>query len=252
MHNPLDLTGNLVLVTGASSGIGRATAIELSRMGARLILTGRRADALEETLAATEKRESHLCSTLDLANLDEIPKWVARVVNRSGAQLDGVVHCAGVVRNLPLRAVSKFNIESVMAINVNSALMLLRAVTAKDVASPAGMSIVFVSSAAALVASPGMATYSASKGALKTLVRSAAKELVTRRIRVNCIMPAYVKTPMLERSIDALTDLKEIERRQCLGLIEPEEVGVMAAYLLSRAARSITGAELLLDGGFTL
>ncbi len=252
MQNPLDLSGKLVLVTGASSGIGRATAIELSRMGARLILAGRRTNALEETLAATENRERHLCSTFDLAKLDEIPKWAEEVVGSSGTRLDGVVHCAGVVSNLPIRAVSSSNIGPVMVTNVHSALMLLRAATAKNVAAPTGMSIVFISSAAALVALPGLATYSASKAALNAIVRSAAKELAPKRIRVNCIIPAYVRTPMLDQAVDALTDLKQIEQKQFLGLIEPEEVGVMAAYLLSSAARSITGSQFLVDGGFSL
>jgi len=126
MYNPLDLSGKLVLVTGASSGIGRATAIVLSRMGARLILTGRRADALEDTLAATENCASHLCSTFDLANLDGIPKWVAEVTGMAGAQLDGAVHAAGLSANVPLRAVSRGNIDKLMLQNVHTALMLWR------------------------------------------------------------------------------------------------------------------------------
>jgi NAD(P)-dependent dehydrogenase (short-subunit alcohol dehydrogenase family) len=252
MYSPVDLSNKLILVTGASSGIGRATAIELSRMGARLILAGRRGDALEETLAATENCDTHLCSTFDLSNLDEIPKWVAEMVGSVGTPLDGAVHCAGVNGHVPLRAISRGNIETLMVTNVHSALMLLRAVTAKNVAAPAGMSVVFITSVASLVASPGLAAYSASKAALNAAARSAAKELAAKRVRVNCIAPAYVRTPMFDNAANAVADFQRIETQQFLGVIEPEEVAVMAAYLLSNAARSITGSQFVIDGGFTL
>jgi NAD(P)-dependent dehydrogenase (short-subunit alcohol dehydrogenase family) len=252
MYNPLDLSGKLVLVTGASSGIGRATAIVLSRMGARLILTGRRADALEDTLAATENCASHLCSTFDLANLDGIPKWVAEVTGMAGAQLDGAVHAAGLSANVPLRAVSRGNIDKLMFQNVHTALMLLRGASAKSVAAPSGMSIVLISSVAAIAPSPGLITYSATKAAINAIARSAAKELAGKNIRVNSIIPGYVQTPMLTHFADEMTDFARIERQQFLGIIEPEEVGVMAAYLLSNAARSITGSQFVMDGGFTL
>jgi NAD(P)-dependent dehydrogenase (short-subunit alcohol dehydrogenase family) len=136
--------------------------------------------------------------------------------------------------------------------NLHAALMLLRAVTAKNVAAATGISVVLISSAAALVASPGMAAYSASKAALNAVARSAAKELATKRVRVNCIAPAYVRTPMLDQAIDATADFERIEKQQFLGLIDPEEVGIMAAYLISNAARSITGSQFVMDGGFTL
>ena len=252
MYNPLDLTGKRVLVTGASSGIGRATAVVLSRLGARLILNGRRADALQETLAATENSTIHLCSAFDLANLDEIPKWVAELVGGGGAPLDGAVHCAGALNHIPLRTVSSANIDSMMVPNLHAALMLLRAVSARNVAATTGVSVVLISSAAALVASPGMAAYSASKMALYAVARAAAKELAAKRVRVNCIAPAYVKTPMLDHAAGSIMDFERIEEQQFLGIIDPEEVGVMAAYLLSEAAQSITGSQFVMDGGFTL
>jgi NAD(P)-dependent dehydrogenase (short-subunit alcohol dehydrogenase family) len=252
MYNPLDLSGKLVLVTGASSGIGRATAVVLSRLGARLVLAGRRADALQETLAATENPANHLCSTFDLANLDDIPKWIAEVVNLAGAPLDGTVHCAGVTSFLPLRVVSSGNIDSIMVPNLHAALMLLRGVSARNAVPAAGASVVFISSAAALMASPGLSTYSASKAALGAVARCAAKELAAKRVRVNCIAPGYVKTPMLDQAANAFVDFDRIEKAQFLGFIDPDEIGTMAAYLLSSAARSITGSQFVMDGGFTL
>ena len=252
MYNPLDLSGKLVLITGASSGIGRATAVVLSRMGARLILAGRRMDALEETLAATTNCSNHICSTYDLTDLDGIPKWVAEIVGSASAQLDGAVHTAGLSAIVPLRAVSGNNIDKLMISNVSAVLMLLRGVTAKLVAAPAGMSIVLVSSVAAIVPSPGLITYSATKSAINAIARSAAKELAVKGIRVNSIIPGYVRTPMLTHFADEITNFEQIERQQFLGMIEPEEIGVMAAYLLSGSARSITGSQFVMDGGFTL
>jgi NAD(P)-dependent dehydrogenase (short-subunit alcohol dehydrogenase family) len=252
LYNPLDLSGKLVLVTGASSGIGRATAIVLSRMGARLILAGRRIGALEETLAAMKNCADHICSTFDLTDLDGIPKWIAEVVGRAGTQLDGVVHSAGLSANVPLRAMSRSNIDKLIIPNVSAALMLLRGATAKLVAAPAGMSIVLISSVAAIVPSPGLITYSATKSAINAIARSAAKELAVKDIRVNSIIPGYVRTPMLTQFADEITNFEHIEKQQFIGMIEPEEIGVMAAYLLSGAARSITGSQFVMDGGFTL
>lgn len=136
--------------------------------------------------------------------------------------------------------------------NVHATLMLLRAVSAKNVAAASGSSIVLISSAAALVASPGMATYAGSKAAVHAIARSAAKELAAKRIRVNCIAPAYVNTPMYDQAANAVVKFEQIAQQQFLGIIEPEEVAFMAAYLLSNAARSITGSQFVLDGGFTL
>jgi NAD(P)-dependent dehydrogenase (short-subunit alcohol dehydrogenase family) len=217
-----------------------------------LVLSGRRADALQETLTFTENHAIHRCSAFDLTNLNETPKWVAELARDAGAPLDGTVHCAGVLSHIPLRAVSADNIASVMVPNFYAALMLLRAVSAKDVAAARGSSVVLISSAAALVASPGMATYSASKAALYAVARAAAKELAAKRVRVNCIAPAYVRTPMLDNAAGRIVDLEQIEKQQFLGIVDPEEVAVMAAYLLCDAARSVTGSQFVMDGGFTL
>jgi NAD(P)-dependent dehydrogenase (short-subunit alcohol dehydrogenase family) len=252
MYNPLDLTGKLILVTGASSGIGRATAVVLSRMGARLILAGRRQDALEQTRSSMENSACHLCSTFDLTNLDEIPKWVTQVVGSAESLLDGVVHTAGISANVPLRAVSRANMGKLMEPNVYATLMLLRGATARSVAATSGMSIVLISSVAAVVPSPGLITYAATKAAINSIARSAAKELAVKHIRVNSIIPGYVQTPMLTQFADDITDFEHIRKQQFLGIIDPEEVAVMAAYLLSNAARSITGSQFLMDGGFTL
>lgn len=252
MDNPISLSGKLILVTGASSGIGRATAIVLSRLGARVILSGRRVEGLEDTLAQMQFPEVHSSKPFDLSRTDEIPRWIAQLIAEAGAPLDGTVHCAGVAGHIPLRALSVGQLESIMVSNVHSTVMLLKGLSARTAVPVPGSSIVLMSSAAALVASPGMIAYAASKAAVAGIARSAAKELGARKIRVNSIAPAYVRTAMLADASVAIPGFERIEAQQFLGMIEPEEVATLAAYLLSDAARRITGAQFVIDGGFTL
>jgi NAD(P)-dependent dehydrogenase (short-subunit alcohol dehydrogenase family) len=249
--HPLDLSGKLVLVTGASSGIGRATAILLGQLGARVILSGRREDALRETRSQLPEPEKHPVEVRDLADIDAIPPWLKEVVARAGAPLDGLVHSAGVGGLAPLRTLSKKTIDSVMTPNLFAALALMRGASAKG-ASKDGASLVMISSVAGLVSSPGLVAYSASKGALHAAVRSAAQELKERKIRVNCVAPGYVETPMMEQSrAENPAGFEAIAQRQFLGFAKPEEVATAVAYLLSDAARVITGTTLVLDGGFS-
>jgi NAD(P)-dependent dehydrogenase (short-subunit alcohol dehydrogenase family) len=248
--NPLDLTGRLVLVTGASSGIGRSTAVAISRLGARVALGGRREDALQETRAAMEG-DGHVVAPFDLADVDGIPGWVKRVVADAGAPLAGVVHSAGVSRSTPLRVVTKANIDDILTPNLYATLALLRGVSAKG-ATADSCSVVIMSSVAGVAGTPGLSTYSASKGAIHALVRSAAQELGGKRIRVNCVAPGYVETPMLDGARDSLPgDFQKLADRHFLGFARPDEIAVAIAFLLSDAARVITGTSLVIDGGYS-
>src|SRR6266851_3862676 len=168
MFNPLDLSAKLILVTGASSGIGRATALVLSRLGARIILTGRREQALQETLCATDEPKKHSAFAADLTETDAIPSLVRQQVERAGIPLDGIVHSAGVGKPMSLRMTSRTSIEAMMAINVYASLALLRAMSGKNVTSSRGGSVVLMSSVAALVASPGLVAYSAATDDIST------------------------------------------------------------------------------------
>lgn len=248
--NPLDLSGKLVLVTGASSGIGRATAGVLSRLGARVVLAGRREAALEETRAGLESPDLHLVAPFDLGDLDGVPGWMKGIVDRAGALLDGVVHSAGVVDVIPLRLLTSDNIARVMGPNLLAALALLRGAASRKVAAD-GASVVLLSSVAGSAGSPGLASYGSSKGGLFSLARTAAMELRSRRIRVNCVTPAYVATAMLDKARDTIAEFEAVEARQFLGIIEPDEVGTAVAYLLCDAARHITGTSLVIDAGYT-
>jgi NAD(P)-dependent dehydrogenase (short-subunit alcohol dehydrogenase family) len=251
MFNPLDLSAKLILVTGASSGIGRATAVVLSRLGARVILTGRRTQALQETLCAMDEPKRHSLFAADLTETDAIPSLILQQVEKVGTALDGIVHSAGVGKPMSLRMTSRPGIEAMMAINVYASLALLRAMSGKNITTSQGGSVVLVSSVAALIASPGLVAYSGTKAALLGITKSAALEFASKRVRVNCIVPGYVKTPMLDQAEGAFVGFEHVKNKQFLGLTEPEDIGVLAAYLLSDASRAVTGATFLIDGGFS-
>jgi NAD(P)-dependent dehydrogenase (short-subunit alcohol dehydrogenase family) len=250
LAGPLDLDGKLVLVTGASSGIGRVTARVLDELGATLVLSGRRADALEETRAALSTDAEHRIVSFDLTEVDAIDGWLKEDVVQGNRRLDGLVHSAGMGGVTPLRTQSRTSIERVMVPNLFAALGLMRGAASKRVFND-GASLVFVSSVAGIVGSAGLTAYSASKGGLEAAVRSAAVELRQRKLRVNAVAPGYVRTPLMDRSLSELPDVSAIETRQFLGILEPEEVAIAIAYLLSDSAKRITGTTLVIDGGYT-
>jgi NAD(P)-dependent dehydrogenase (short-subunit alcohol dehydrogenase family) len=249
MINPLDLSGRTVLVTGASSGIGRCTAILLSRLGAQVILTGRNKHRLEETAASLEG--PHLAEAFDLSDPASISGWLSRLVVTTGP-LNGLVHCAGVDSLVPLRALSISLLEKVMRINFEAAAVLTKEFSRRQIHKP-GASIVLVASVAGLVGVHGKPAYSASKGALIAFAKSAALELARLGLRVNCVAPAYVRTEMYDAAVAALTpeQVDKLASAQPLGLGDPMDVAYSIAFLLAETARWITGTVLTVDGGHT-
>ena len=163
MNQPLDMSGRTVVVTGASAGIGRDTAVLLSQLGARVVLVGRNVERLNAT-AAQLAGAGHVVEAFDLSKLDEIPGWLKRLVEKVG-ELHGVVHCAGVQQTMPLRAATVGAAEDLMRVNVLAALMLAKGLRQKGVRA-ADASLVLVASVMGLVGAPGRAVYCASKGAI--------------------------------------------------------------------------------------
>ncbi len=246
----LRLEGSALLITGASSGIGRASAIEASRHGARVALVARREDALEETLALLEG-DGHIVAPYDLDDLDGIPEFVTGIAGRLGG-LDGIVHAAGRHDATPVRAMTAASMAELLDANVTTAMMLAKALRTKQVHRDTA-SLVLLSSAVGLVGQSGVSAYSATKGAIVTLAKSLALELARDGIRVNCVCPGIVETPMTEgiRERVGAAAFERIANAHPLGLGEPLDVANAILYLLSPVSRWVTGSALVVDGGYT-
>ncbi len=243
--NPFSLSGRRVLVTGASSGIGRQIAISCAEMGAAVVLTGRDAGRLEAT-AASLPGEGHLPVAADLQNQDDL----ARVAAAAG-ELHGVVHAAGIAKLVPFRMINQKHLEEVFAINVNAPLLLTRALLAKKCIA-AGGSIVFIGSVGSHIGPVATSVYSASKAALLGAMRSLAQEVVKQKIRANVIAPGYIRTPMLDQLGAAGAMLDSLIDYAPLGLGEPEDVANAAVFYLSDASRWMTRTFFIIDGGMTV
>jgi NAD(P)-dependent dehydrogenase (short-subunit alcohol dehydrogenase family) len=250
MYNPLQLSGRRIIVTGASSGIGRETAIVLSRLGARVIIAARNRDRLQQTYVQLEG-EGHRVEVIDLAKLDAIPSWLKSLAGEEG-QFDGLVHSAGEQLTIPTRFLKRSQLDDIMRINFAAALELAKGFRQKGVCqSPSA--IIFLSSVMGLVGQAGLSAYAASKGALVALARALAVEFAREGIRVNCVAPGLVRTEMAERIRKSLTaeQFNAIEQRHLLGLGQPSDIAHTVAFLLADTGRWITGSNFVVDGGYT-
>jgi NAD(P)-dependent dehydrogenase (short-subunit alcohol dehydrogenase family) len=249
--NPFDLSGKSVVVTGASSGIGRSTSIYLSQLGARLVLVGRDRARLDETFAALEPG-AHRSYVLDLAEVETLPSWLKQVATEIGP-LYGLVHSAGVALTRPLKSMTYHDYSAVLRVNLDAAVMLSKGFRQKGVREESGASIVYVSSAVAFKSQSALAAYAASKGALISLARTLARELSVDKIRVNCVCPGLVQTSIAKDLKESITDdqFATLTRQYPLGLGTPLDVSYAIAFLLAPAARWITGTALVTDGGYS-
>ena len=245
--NIFSLAHKRILVTGASSGIGRACAILASQLGASVILTGRRADALDDTLRQMENQNRHLVYPCDICNSSAVAELV-----KTGGKIDGLVHAAGVGPMCPIGFVDEEHIQNVMKTNYFAFLDLMKHY-AKAKNHAARLSVVAVSSVSALAGWGGVVVYCGSKGALSSSVRALAVELAAKGVRVNAVCPSNIKTPMYEAGAADMNDAKALEellKKQPLGLGLPNQVAAPVCFLLSDAASFITGVNLPVDGGY--
>ncbi len=247
--NPMSLEGRTILVTGATSGIGRATAIYLSRLGARVVASGRNVERLDGVMAELEGT-GHVGRLFDLADLDAIVPWMKTLCAEIGP-LNGIAHCAGVQATRPIQAIKPEFVMDVLTQNLGAALMLAQGFRLKAChGTPA--SLVYCSSSAALKTAPGNVVYAASKGGIVSAVKGLGVELVRDGVRVNAVAPAMVDTPMSDqfRTILSEEHFKRVVDMHPLGLGQPDDVAAAIAFLLADTSRWITGSILCVDGGF--
>jgi NAD(P)-dependent dehydrogenase (short-subunit alcohol dehydrogenase family) len=247
----LDFAGRWVVVTGASSGLGRACAQELAANGARLVLVGRSADTLSQTRAALNG-DGHELLVADLNDVPRLAPDLHALARRTG-RLYGLCHAAGIVSTSPLAAAAPESLEAMMRVNVVAGLELARALTRRDVMTADGGSLVFLSSVYGLRGAAAQSGYSATKGAIAAAVRSMAVELARRRVRVNAVSPGLVRTPMTDQAMGLLSreQVAAIEQRHPLGPGTPGDVARAVVFLLAPSTAWITGIDLPVDGGYS-
>jgi NAD(P)-dependent dehydrogenase (short-subunit alcohol dehydrogenase family) len=247
MYNPFTLKGKTVFVSGASSGIGKAIAIECSRMGANLFITGRNAVRLNSTFLELDNG-NHTQIIADLQTDEGINTVVEKMPS-----LDGIVHCAGIAKPMPFKFSGKEVINEVMGINFYSPAILSQQLL-KNKKINRGASIVLISSISGVFCSSvGGAVYSASKGAINGLVKGMALELAAKMIRVNTVNPGMIDTNIFVGGTITQEQLNEdINRYPLKRYGKPEEVAYLVIYLLSDASSWVTGSGIVIDGGFTL
>lgn len=250
MINPIDLNGKNIMVTGASSGIGKGIAVLLSRLGANIILVARNEERLRETCNELEPG-NHSCHTLDLSDLEGI-KGLMDKVCCDGRKLNGLVHSAGISRTMPLQYLKWTDMEKIMSVNFYSFVELVKQFSNRKYHENGG-SVVAISSISSKVGARGLTAYCASKGALESAIRSMALDLAPRKIRINSIAPGMIETQVYD-GLKELVNNKDFEvdliKRQIMGIGKPEDVANAAAFLLSDASGFITGTSMIVDGGY--
>lgn len=241
--NPFSLEGKTILVTGASSGIGRGIAVACSKMGAKVIATGRNEKRLVETLGMLDG-ELHQHFICDITNTEAVKDLVSNLPS-----LDGIAHCAGIDQRIPVKQLQEKDVDNVMNVNFRSPI-LLQSCLLQQRKITKGASIVFIASVASWSPSIGHSIYSASKGAIVSYSKCLALELAPRNIRVNCISPAMVWTDLIKQSGVSEEQLKEDESKYPLKRYgTPEDVANLALYMLSDASSWMTGSNVEITGG---
>ena len=245
--NPFLLTGKTILITGASSGIGRATALLCAELGAKLIICGRDQERLENVLSSLEGNE-HRLFLGDLTDTEIVEKLIAEI-----PALDGVVMSAGKGMTLPLQFATREKLDDVFNTNFFASVELLRMLIRKKKLNNGASVVVILSIGGTRRFLTGNAIYGSTKAALEAIVRYAAIELASKQIRVNGICPGMVRTPFIGKG--ALTEeeyQKDMQTYPLKRYGEPEDIANGAVYLLSDAASWVTGHSLVIDGGVTI
>lgn len=246
MYNPFSLEGKHILVTGASSGIGRGICIDCSKMGATVHLLARNEERLNETLNQMEG-EGHQVHVVDLSDKEALIELVDNL-----PQLNGVVLCAGIIKTMPVKNIFEDALEEIFNVNIMADIrMVSRMLKKKKLCK--GASVVFISSVSTFNVKVGNSLYSATKGAVNSFAKAMALEVSKQEMRVNCIQPGFVPSSILSSgAIEEDAFLKFYAERHPLGFGTPSDIANGCIYLLSDASRWVTGSIFTLDGGYTL
>jgi NAD(P)-dependent dehydrogenase (short-subunit alcohol dehydrogenase family) len=250
--NPFTLEGKNILITGASSGIGRQCAICCAQMGAKVVLVGRRKEKLAETIRMVES-PGKLCYPLDITNYEEIEGMIDDAVGKTGP-INGFIHSAGIELILPLSVTKPAHYQELFATNVIAGFEFARVLSKKKYAAPGGGSFVFISSVMGFLGEVAHSAYCSSKGAIIAGVKALALELAEKKIRVNCVSPAQIEgTEMTMKMRESLNDQnkKDIFSMHPLGYGNTDDVANGCIYLLSDASKWVTGTNLIIDGGYS-
>lgn len=247
MQNPFSLEGRTILITGASSGIGRATAIECAKLGAKLVITARNQERLLETLTQLSGN-GHMMIIADLSKSEDLDKMVSETPH-----IEGLVNNAGFTMTTPVQYIKEESLSAIFQVNTIAPILLTQKLLKNKKIIP-GSSIVFTSSLAGIsTVTIGNSMYSASKGAISAFVRNAALDLAAKNIRVNAVCPAMVNTEILSQGIISEEQLLEDMKNYPLKRYgEPKDIAYAIIYLLSNASSWVTGINLIIDGGITL
>lgn len=246
MINPMDLSGRHILITGASSGIGRAVAVKASQLGALVSITARRADKLAETYELLSG-SGHATYLHDISNLEEIEPLLKEIVTKNGP-IDGLVHCAGTGANRPLSMSKPSFLKELMDTSFFAFAELLRLLSKKRFSNDRA-SLIGISSVAALRGDKAQGAYSAAKAAMNGFIHSCAKEVAARKIRVNTVAFGMIRTDLFQ-TFQESGGTDALFKDQYFGLGETEDAANIVAFLLSDASRFITGTTLVADGGY--
>lgn len=244
-----ELNGKTILVTGASSGIGREISINLSSMGATLVITGRNDERLSDTFnnLSNDNGQHHLKVIADLGVDEQIEHLAAESL-----PVDGIVNCSGINDKAPIKHVTRERIDKMFSANVYGPMLLVKELLKKKKVNNSA-SIVFISSISSIYATVSNALYASSKGAINSLVKVLALELAPKKIRVNSIMPGMVRTGMINAYGLSEEEMDSVIKGYPLGRIgEPKDISNAAIFFLSDDSSWITGANLVIDGGVTL
>lgn len=243
MYNPYSLNGKTILITGASSGIGRATAIECAKLGASVIITGRNEERLLQTYAQLDGT-GHRWITADLSTQEGIELLETQIPN-----IDGLVNNAGISNTKLIGFIKPDDLEKLFGTNAFAPMMLTKMLLKKKKMNN-GASIVFVSSAASINPDVANSIYSATKAAIASFSRSCAKELAAKQIRSNSVHPGMVQTEMVQNLVFDEEELaRDMARYPMKRYGKPEEIAWAIIYLLSDASAWVTGTQLIIDGG---